>query len=81
MKKSINVQYFASFRDQSGKSSEQLLVDCDTASELYEHVKGLYGFHLKPQHLRVAINENFSNLNQTIQEGDSIVFLPPVAGG
>jgi len=29
----------------------------------------------------LAVNESFSNLNYEIQDGDSIVFLPPVAGG
>ena len=81
MKKEINVQYFASFRDQAGKRQEILSVHCDTALELYDHVRGLYGFHLKPQNLRVAVNESFSSLSHKIKDGDLVVFLPPVSGG
>ena len=31
--------------------------------------------------LRVAVNSEFGEWEQPLSEGDSVVFIPPVAGG
>ena len=31
--------------------------------------------------VRVAVNDEFADWNQTLREGDELVFIPPVAGG
>ena len=38
-------------------------------------------FSLQPEMLRVAINEEFGDWAQPLAAGDSVVFIPPVAGG
>ena len=39
------------------------------------------GLKLRAEQLRVAINETFGDWSQPLEEGDRVVFLPPVAGG
>jgi len=31
--------------------------------------------------LRVAVNEEFSDWQRPLEDGDRVVFIPPVAGG
>ena len=38
-------------------------------------------FTLGPESLRVAVNAEFGDWSQPIASGDSVVFIPPVAGG
>lgn len=77
----INVQYYALLREQAGRSSEALVTHATTPRELYEELKGRYPFSLAPEMLRVAINSEFGEWAQALNDGDSVVFIPPVAGG
>ena len=79
--KSINVQYFALLREQAGIEKEQLSVPCKTYGELYLHLKDKHHFTLPIEMIQVAVNDEFSVLNQEILDGARIVFIPPVAGG
>lgn len=77
----INVQYYALLREQTGRSSESLATAAGTPRELYEELKQRYPFSLAPEMLRVAVNSEFGDWNQPLNAGDSVVFIPPVAGG
>lgn len=77
----VNIEYYALFREQSGKNKETFTTQAGTVDQLYEELKQQYGFSLNAAQLRVALNEEFSEWNSPIKEGDSIVFIPPVAGG
>jgi molybdopterin-guanine dinucleotide biosynthesis protein A len=77
----INVQYYALLREQAGRSSESLLTNAATPRDLYQELKGRYPFSLAPEMLRVAVNSEFGDWEQRLAEGDSVVFIPPVAGG
>ena len=77
----INVQYYALLREQAGRSSETLITTAGTPRELYEQLRGRYPFSLAPEMLRVAVNSEFSDWGQRLNAGDSVVFIPPVAGG
>jgi molybdopterin converting factor small subunit len=48
---------------------------------LYEELKGRHPFSLAPEMLRVAVNAEFGEWTQPLVDGDSVVFIPPVAGG
>ena len=52
-----------------------------TPRQLYEELRQRYPFSLPPEMLRVAINSDFGDWDQRLSEGDSVVFIPPVAGG
>ena len=77
----INVQYYALLREQAGRSSESLVTAAVTPRELYQELRGRYPFSLAPEMLRVAVNSEFGDWAQRLSEGDSVVFIPPVAGG
>jgi len=79
--KKVRVQYFALLREQSGRSEESLNTTARTPRELYEELRKRYPFSLAPEMLRVAVNTEFGDWSQPLSDGDSVVFIPPVAGG
>ncbi|HEY5079590.1 MAG TPA: MoaD/ThiS family protein [Opitutaceae bacterium] len=81
MKKTIRVRYFAVLRDQRGLGEESVATEASTAAELYEELAKRHGFTLPANRLRVAVNDEFEAWNVPVRDTDSLVFLPPVAGG
>jgi molybdopterin converting factor subunit 1 len=81
VKLTLRVQYFALLREQAGRSEEQVTTNAATPAELYAELKGRYPFKLTRDQLRVAINAEFGDWATPLAEGDSVVFIPPVAGG
>jgi molybdopterin-guanine dinucleotide biosynthesis protein A/molybdopterin converting factor small subunit len=77
----IHVQYYASMREQAGRSSESLLTGAATPRELYRELERRHPFSLAPEMLRVAVNSEFGDWEQRLNDEDSVVFIPPVAGG
>lgn len=77
----IDVRYYALLREQAGRSSESLLTTAATPRELYHELQQRYPFSLAPEMLRVAVNSEFGDWSQRLEEGDAVVFIPPVAGG
>jgi molybdenum cofactor guanylyltransferase len=80
-RKHIKVQYYALLREQAGRSDEALETGARTPRELYEELKARHPFSLAPEMLRVAVNAEFGEWTQPLADGDSVVFIPPVAGG
>jgi molybdopterin-guanine dinucleotide biosynthesis protein A len=79
--KSIRVQYFAVLREQAGRREESMETHAHTAADLYAELKHRYGFKLSPTQLKVALNNEFSDWQTPLKNGDAVVFIPPVAGG
>ena len=77
----ITVEYFALLREQAGRRAETLTSDAATPRELYAELARRYPFTLTSEQLRVAINAEFADWAAPLQDGDAVVFLPPVAGG
>ena len=77
----IKVQYFALLREQAGRSTETVSTAARTPRDLYEELRKRYPFSLAPEMLRVAVNDEFGDWSQPLDEGDAVVFIPPVAGG
>ncbi len=78
--KNIRVEYFAILREHVGRNTEEVNTGAGTAAELYDELNGRYEFPEMGQ-LKVAINDEFGEWNGPLKEGDSVVFIPPVAGG
>ena len=79
--KRIKVQYYAILREQAGRSDESIVTGANTPRDLYNELKSRYPFSLAPEMLRVAVNAEFGEWSQRLADGDSVVFIPPVAGG
>lgn len=78
----ITVLYFASLADKAKKGQEVLTLDSQISlPNLYTKLQSEHGFELDSSQVRVAINDEFADWNDTINEGDIVAFIPPVAGG
>jgi molybdopterin-guanine dinucleotide biosynthesis protein A len=77
----LRIRYFALLREQAGRSSEELDTPAGTPQELYAEISARHGLTIGAQFLRVAINDEFADWRAPLADGDTVVFLPPVAGG
>ena len=77
----LKIHYYALMREQAGKSEETLDTGASTPSDLYDELTARYGFTLSREQLKVAINSEFGDWSRPLVSGDSVVFIPPVAGG
>ncbi len=80
--KTINVLYFASLADEANCHEEKVVVPQSTSlTELYEQLNQKYNFSREQSELKVAVNDYFAKWSDSINDGDSVVFITPVAGG
>ncbi|MGF6147726.1 Sulfur carrier protein moaD [Kingella potus] len=78
----IQILYFAALREAAGKDSETVALDnSDTAAAVYSRLAAQYGFTLPQERLRCAVNHQFAAWDTTLEAGDTLAFIPPVAGG
>lgn len=77
----VHLTLFASLRDQAGIDQLTLLVEPCTVSELYLQTAADMQFDLPQSLVRFAANDQFVDADYEIQDGDRVVFLPPVSGG
>ena len=76
----VRIEYFAILREHVGKTDEDVETEAGTAAELFDELADRYTFP-KMSHMKVAINDEFDDWDAVLSEGDSIAFIPPVAGG
>ena len=79
--RTVTVQYFALLREQAGCSAETVRRTARTPAELYAELASRHPFTLPKDMLKVAINAEFGDWMQPLADGDTVVFIPPVAGG
>lgn len=77
----LQLQYFALLREQRGLSEETLETDAGTPDALYADLRAKHGFTLPGDRVRAAVNGEFVPGAATLKDGDTVVFIPPVAGG
>lgn len=77
----VHIQYFAILREQRGLARESLATAATTAAALYEELRARHGFSLPVDRVRAAINEEFVAWDTPLRDGQTVVFIPPVAGG
>jgi molybdopterin converting factor subunit 1 len=78
--KTLNIEYFAILREQAGISSESVNSKANTTAELFAEISKRHGFS-SVDNFKVAVNDEFADWNIQLNDGDRIVFIPPVAGG
>jgi sulfur-carrier protein len=78
---SYQLLYFASMADRAGCAAESLDSSAGDPAALYEELCRRHAFTLGRERLRVAVNGQIVDWNHALNEGDEIVFLPPVSGG
>jgi len=76
----IHIEYFAILREHVGQTSEEVETSAQTIADLFNELDVRYEFP-KMANMKVAINNEFGEWNSVLNDGDSVVFIPPVAGG
>ena len=77
----ITVKYFAVLAECAQKSEEQIELKDFSIASLYQQLKEQYGFPLEFDEVRTALNTRYVEPETPLKEGDTLVFIAPVAGG
>ncbi len=80
---SIKVLYFASLREEVGRSNEtfDLPTEILTTFNIEQLWKQLTGQQTFPENLLVAVNQEYTDKLEIVSDGDEVAFFPPVTGG
>ena len=79
----VRVRLFASLREVVGQSEVELdLPDGSTAETAWERLSAAHTA-LAPRRARLtaAVNRRYALFDTPLQDGDELVFVPPVSGG
>lgn len=79
--KTITVRYFAMFRESAGTGEETLTLDAATARDVFEQTRHRHGSEEPTGHCKVAINDRMTDWSAPVEDGDTVLLFPPVAGG
>ncbi|MEM7762816.1 MAG: MoaD/ThiS family protein [Pseudomonadota bacterium] len=79
--KTLTVRYFALFRDRAGRDQEQIQTDATSALALFAELIDRHGTEDPRGHCKVAINDVMVDWDAPLNEGDTVLLFPPVAGG
>ena len=79
--KRVQICYFAILRELRGISEESIDTSAKNAEQLYDELAVTHNFTLNKELIKVAINDDFVPWNTTLNPNDTVVFIPPVAGG
>jgi molybdopterin converting factor subunit 1 len=77
----VTARYFAAFREQAGRDSEQVETSAATAGELYSELAQRHGFRDPMSRCKLAVNDELADWQSRLRSGDTLLFFPPVAGG
>ena len=76
---SIKVRYFASLKDQVGRSEDEL--NAKNALTVLDVWQQLNPQLAMPESVLVAVNMDYVAMNAQVNDGDEVAFFPPVTGG
>ncbi len=76
---SIKVLYFASLREEIGRATD--LIEVDDAIQISQLWTKATGRNHVPNELLVAVNQEYSDVESKVKDGDEVAFFPPVTGG
>ena len=77
----LQIKYYALLKEEAGKAEEAVTVEPMTAEALFLELRTRHRFSLEAKRLRVAVNDRYAPMQHVLQDGDRVVFIPPVAGG
>lgn len=75
------IQYLGLLAERRGLPSEMIEQGPTTPEELYLELSACHSLGLAVRDVRVAVNDEFSPWDRTLENGDRIAFLPPMSGG
>lgn len=79
----IKIKVFATLKDICGFEEKELIVsDSIKVNEVFElFIKCNKKLADKKDSLLVAVNEEYSLMDKTLNDGDTLAIFPPVSGG
>ena len=77
----IKVRYFAAFREATGAESEQVQTTAGSAAELFSECISRHDALQTYKAAMIAINDEMADWDSALNDGDEVLFFPPVAGG
>ncbi len=75
----IDVKFFASLRERMGRTSDKVTLAGDEAT--VADVWGQLSSESMPSNILIAVNKEYTSLDQVLKNGDEVAFFPPVTGG
>ena len=75
----ITVKFFASLREAIGRDNVNL--DASTVKTAKDAWRLATDEHDMPANMLTAINMEYADISQPINDGDEVAFFPPVTGG
>jgi len=76
---SIQVRYFASLGDQLGRQEDSLQTETTlTVAEVWQQATDSLPM---PPNTLMAVNQEYAEPDQPVNDGDEVAFFPPVTGG
>ena len=81
MKKTIQVEYFAAYREAVGCAEESVETSAATLDALFRELEARHPNLERFAAMRVAVNDAMAKLEDPLTDGDRVLFFPPVAGG
>ena len=81
MSKTFTVRYFASFREHAGTGEETVTLEAESAADVFRLLADRHGSSEPLGHCKVAVNDEMADWDSRVQDGDTILLFPPVAGG
>ena len=78
----IRLRYFASIRELVGSAEDEVqLPSRSSVKSLLEAVKSLHGSLKGVETILVAVNGEYADPMNTLEDGDVVALFPPVSGG
>ncbi|MGH7930304.1 MAG: MoaD/ThiS family protein [Candidatus Binatia bacterium] len=75
----ITIKYFASLRETLGRGEDTL--DAAVAATVGEVWARATEDRSPPPNLLAAVNQEYTDFEQPVSDGDEVAFFPPVTGG
>jgi len=79
----VRVLYFGQAREAAGSGGETVSLPsrASVGTLIREATAAHKGMGVLSRSMKVAVNEEIADEGQELRDGDTVAFLPPVAGG
>jgi molybdopterin converting factor subunit 1 len=79
----VLARLFARLREQAGTDTENVELPAgSTVADVYKVIQKLHpGLQADQSAVRVALNQEFTDWDSKVADGDEVAFIPPVSGG